>query len=428
MPSRALPDPADLSAVRRHLHAHPELGFCEVVTADLIWQTLTDLGWSLRGGRELADYSQHPGRPDQATLQAAVGAAADAGVPPDSLERFGEGSTAICAEWGDPTTGPTFGVRIDMDALPVTESQEADHPPVREGFRSRVDGVMHACGHDGHVAIGLGLAAALTRSPPTRGAVRLIFQPAEEGVRGAQLLRDARVADDLDFLIAPHIGFGPPTGSIAAATHLYATTKIRVRFQGVAAHAAKAPHQGQNALLAAATATLAIHGLPTFGDSPTTTNVGSLHAPGAPNIVPAEATLTAETRAADSAAHRALHDRALTAIHAAAAMHGTTADVEVIGQAEDTFNDSVLTAAAERSAREHQLFWAGDQPLNASDDASLLMNRVHDQGDRALYLLIGSDTAGPQHSNSFDFDERSLSDGVDVLEATVRTMLESASG
>lgn len=207
-------DVTDVVAVRRDLHAHPELGFTEIRTAARVDTALRDLGWDVRSGREVFDATGLPGLPEAAVLEHAAGRAAAEGVPEDLVTRFSGGCTAVVADLRGDRPGPRVALRFDMDALPITEASAGDHPPIRRGFASRHPGVMHACGHDGHVAIGLALAAALsTRDFP--GTVRLLFQPAEEGVRGAQPMVAAGVCADVDVLLAVHLGFGLPSGRFA---------------------------------------------------------------------------------------------------------------------------------------------------------------------------------------------------------------------
>ena len=137
---------------------------------------------------------------------------------------------------------------------------------------------MHACGHDGHMALGLGLAALLTApgAAPLRQRVRLLFQPAEEGVRGAASMI-AHVAGARHFL-AVHIGLGAPrSGDLVTGVGAFlATSKFDVRFTGRAAHAGAAPEQGRDALKGAASALLGLHALPRHGHGTSRICVGRL--------------------------------------------------------------------------------------------------------------------------------------------------------
>jgi len=203
--------------------------------------------------------------------------------------------------------------------------------------------------------------------------VRLLFQPAEEGVRGAALMVRAGVCDELDTLLAFHLGFGLPSGHVAEARDLYATTKLRADFTGRAAHARNAPQQGRHALLAAATATLALHSLPRFAGTATRVNVGALHADGAANIVPASAWLAAEVRAGTAQAHGELERRARAALHGAAAMHEVSVDLTITGSATAATNDPATVRAVLAAAAPSGLQAREPHSLGASDDASVLM-------------------------------------------------------
>ncbi len=418
--SADLPDPRDPVSVRRRVHAHPELGFCEIRTADLIWRTLHRLGWSVIGGRDLTDATGYPGLPAPADLEAAAAEARAAGVAPAMVDRFAGGHTALVADLEGNRPGPRVAIRIDIDALPITESAAPEHRPTRLGFASRSPGRMHACGHDGHVAVGLDLAARLAADRDFPGSVRLIIQPAEEGVRGAALLTAAGVCEDVDALIAFHLGFGTPLGHVAPAGDLLATTKFRVTFEGVAAHAGNAPQEGRHALLAAATATVGLHGLPRFAGTATRVNVGTMHADGAANIVPARAQLQAELRAGTAEVHTELDRRAREVLRAAAAMHEVDVSIEVTGSATTAVNDQPVLDALAAAAPRANLTFTGTRPLGASDDATLLMADTQARGGQAAYVLIGSGTYGPHHSPSFDLDESALPAAAHLLENAIR--------
>lgn len=415
-------DVRDVVAVRRDLHAYPEVGFTEVRTAARVLTALDELGWRVRGGRDVCPVDGVAGVPPPDELDAAAERAGAQGVPGNLVERFTRGHTAVVAELDGDRPGPVVALRHDMDALPVREPADPAHAPHAEGFASRHDGVMHACGHDGHVAIGLALAERLTdRDFP--GTVRLVFQPAEEGVRGAAPLVDAGVCAGVDAVLAVHLAFGLPSGAFAcAATELHATTKTRVRYAGRAAHAAKAPEQGRNALLAAATATLNLHALPRFAGADTRVNVGRLVAGTASNIVAADAELALETRADRPDAATELQRRAEQVVHAAAAMYEVDVETARTGHATASATDQAMAAAVRHAASAVDGIEdvRDTHPLGASDDASLLIDAVRDAGGTAGYAVLGSDSPGPPHSPYFDVDEHVLPAGVDVLERLVR--------
>src|SRR5699024_6781806 len=147
--------------------------------------------------------------------------------------------------------------------LDIDESASEDHFPNQEGFQSKLPNKMHACGHDTHTAMGLGLATWIRESKENLcGTIKLIFQPAEEGTRGAKSMVEAGVVDDVDYFIASHIGTGVPHNHFVAANDGFlATSKLDISFTGISAHAGGEPEKGKNALLAAAAAVLNIYAI-----------------------------------------------------------------------------------------------------------------------------------------------------------------------
>ena len=186
------------------------------------------------------------GMPDKEEIQHHAEWARKNGADPEFLPYFQEGYTGVVGVWETGRTGPTLAFRFDMDALPIHESEEASHFPNQEGFRSRIPGRMHACGHDAHTAIGLGLATLIAGNHENlQGTIKLIFQPAEEGTRGAKAMVETGVVDDVDYFIATHIGTGVPHRQFVAANNgFFATSKLDIYLKGVAAHAGGAPEAG----------------------------------------------------------------------------------------------------------------------------------------------------------------------------------------
>jgi aminobenzoyl-glutamate utilization protein A len=416
-------DRAGVVALRRDLHQHPELGFTEIRTAARVIGELTEAGWRVRYGSEVGDVRGLAGLPDPATLAAAEDRARAAGVPDSLVAALAGGHTAVVADLDGDRPGPTVALRFDMDALPILESADAVHFPAANGFRSGYDGIMHACGHDGHTAIGVAVARLLAdRDFP--GHVRLLFQPAEEGVRGARAMAAAGAVDGMDVFYATHLGLGLPVAEVAAATTgRFATGKFVARFTGRAAHASGSPESGRNALLAAATAALNIQALPRFAAADTRVNVGRLVAGTAPNIVPAEAELAFEVRSTDSGVLAELVRRGTLVCQSAAQMQDVRCEVVETGRAGAAPCDpgpvaAVVAAASglESVAKVHESW-----PALGSDDATVFMERVQQAGGTATYLGVGGGDIAPHHSALFDVDERALPAAVDVLERVVRT-------
>ena len=164
----------------------------------------------------------------------------------------------------------TIVFRSDMDALPMEENTDLE-------FKS-TNGCMHACGHDAHTSVGLAVAKWLTdHKDELSGTIRLIYQPAEEGARGAAAMAAKGIVDDVDNFIGAHIGSRAKLGELLIATGgLFASSKIDVSFTGEAAHAGADPEKGRNALLAACDAALLIAAIPRHSAGESRVNVGQL--------------------------------------------------------------------------------------------------------------------------------------------------------
>lgn len=411
-----------MTDLRRVFHAHPEPAFTELWTSATIAADLRRLGYRVRTGPDAMDLALVPAAPDAEALAAAAARARAWGAPDAGLDAVRDGCTAVIADLDGDRPGPSVAVRVDMDALPLLESHDDAHAPARGGFVSAHDGFMHACGHDGHVAIGLALARRLAdRDFP--GRVRLLFQPAEEGGRGARAMIGAGAVEGVDRLYAIHLGLGLPSGTVAAGTHgFFATAKLRVTFTGRQAHASAAPEEGRNALLAAASATLGLHALPRFGAADTRVNVGLLHAGTAPNIVASHAEMLAELRSTDGDVCDELERRGRAVLDGAATAHGVEVAVERIGHSTtaDCHPDAVAAVTAAARGVPGVAEVAPSHPIGASDDATLLMRAVAEQGGAATYIGFGASSPAPHHSPEFDIDESSLPIAVATLENVVR--------
>ena len=265
---------------RRDLHKHAESGWVEFRTASIVASKLTEWGYEVKAGREVIKEEARMGVPAKEILEAHEKRALDQGADPEWVAKFSGGFTGVVGILDTGKPGPTVGFRFDMDALDIQESLDPDHKPVAEGFVSINENMMHACGHDSHTTIGLGVAKVLSEiKDELSGRIKLIFQPSEEGVRGAKSMVEAGVVDDVDLFVAGHIGTGSPLGEFACASEGYlATTKLDVTFKGVAAHAGGQPEQGKNALLAAATASLNLYAISRHSDGASRVNVGVLEA------------------------------------------------------------------------------------------------------------------------------------------------------
>ncbi len=215
---------------RRDFHLHAESGWLEFRTASKVADILDGLGYQLALGRDVIDADSRMGLPDEETLARAFERAREQGAPERWLRAFEGGFAGVVATLDTGRPGPTLAFRVDMDALDLNEQHDDSHRPHRDHFASCNAGMMHACGHDGHTAIGLGLAHVLKQyAAQLNGVIKLIFQPAEEGTRGARAMVAAGVVDDVDYFTAIHIGTGVPIFFFFVVSLAYgiATGKIR---------------------------------------------------------------------------------------------------------------------------------------------------------------------------------------------------------
>ena len=405
---------------RRDLHKHPESGFLEMRTASLVAPYLESLGYELKWAQDVMKAEHRMGVPSEEILDAHYSWAEQNGADLDWLPKFKGGMTGIVATLHTGKPGPVLAYRFDMDALDIQEDMTGGHVPFENGFASLNASKMHACGHDGHTSIGLGLAKALIdNKEKLAGTIKLIFQPAEEGTRGAKSMVEAGVVDDVDFFIAMHLGTGVPTGEfIAGNSGFLATTKLDVAFKGVASHAGGKPEEGRNALTAASSAVLALYGIPRHSAGASRINVGVLTAGSGRNIIAPLAEMKLETRGETSEINDFIRFQALAVLNGAAAMYGVEVEMDIVGEAKSSMPSSKLVedlaAIAEKSPYFNKVTtWSTDAA--GSEDATYYMERVKELGGLATYCIVGSDLAAGHHNERFDFDEASMPAAVDVL-------------
>lgn len=414
----------DIVAVRRQLHRHPEPGWCEVRTASHVIDTLRKAGLHISHGRDVIDAGARLGLPSPEVLRRYHDEAVAAGVSPEVAGEVAGGFTGVVATIRGDLPGPVMAVRMDMDANLGFESDDAAHAPQKEGFRSLNEGVHHNCGHDGHTAIGLSLARAIAaRRHELHGELRLIFQPAEEGLRGAAAMVAAGVLDGVELFFGFHIGVQAlQTGElIAGYRNILASSKLDVTFTGVPAHAGISPHVGRNALLAAAIATQALHALPRHGLGDTRVNVGRFYGGDSRNTIASSARIELEIRADSTEVLAHLDEMAERTILGAAQTQGVEAKIEKCGQSCAGNSDADLTRyiAGIGKGRDAVTSIRMEADFKGSDDAAVMMDAVQRAGGRAVYMGFGSPLPAVHHNPRFDFDERVLPFGVRILEEAV---------
>ncbi|MFI7132166.1 amidohydrolase [Nonomuraea sp. NPDC050153] len=414
-------DIEELRAFRRELHRNPEPAFVEIGTAARIARAVEDLPVTVLTGKDAHDLSPVVNYPSPRTLDEWAARAVDSGIPPEKARYFRENGTALVVDLAGVRPGPRWGLRADIDALPVRESADPAHFPAANGFAA-VNGAMHACGHDANATIGVGLLHRLA-DRDFAGSLRVLFQPAEEGVRGAQTMIDAGVADGIDIMLAAHMAGDLDVGHVVGSfTGGMATRKLKADFTGRASHAAGAPESGRNALLAAAMAALAIMAIPRYRSADTRLNVGTLVAGEGVNIVPSSAVMTCEARATDDEIVDELVDRIRSIVEGAARTQDVEAALAVTGRSATVAPDDDLVDRIVEVAGAHPgvVEVTRTKAFAGSDDANLLIRHVQRRAGKGAYLMIGAGSPGPHHSADFDVAEEAIPIGIDLLESLIR--------
>jgi aminobenzoyl-glutamate utilization protein A len=414
----------DLTALRRDLHRYPEPSWCEFYTTSLIVEELDALGVDeLAIGQEALAAAERMAVPDHDVIDRWHARARERGAREDVLDATQGGFPGVVAvlELGE---GPSVGLRVDMDALRVEESAAADHAPAAAGFRSENEWVMHACGHDAHMAIGLGVLEAV-KAGSFEGTFTVFFQPAEEVAGGGRAMAATDYCESLDYLFALHVGLGHPTGEVVAGVDKpLAMAHLSGRITGTEAHAGIAPKDGDDAIQALATTIGRVHAISRHEDGLTRVNVGEVRGGTASNVVADRASFEGEVRGETTALRRYMKGRFERSLEHAASMHGCSAELTTVSESPRVDSDRALAdlvydVAAETPGVESVRRRA---ELGASEDATYLMETVGDRGGLASYVIVGTDHPGAHHTATFDVDERTLPIAVEVLSGAVQAI------
>lgn len=382
-PSRIRPQiralQAQLIEWRRHLHRYPELGFREQLTADFIAQKLTE--WGIEHQTQIAE-------------------------------------TGIVACIPGRQPGPVLGIRADMDALPI---QEANQVP----YRSCHDGIMHACGHDGHITIALGTAYYLSQHRNEfAGTVKIIFQPAEEGPGGAKPMIEAGALrnPDVDAIIGLHLWNNLPLGTVGvrdgalmAAVELFDCT-----IQGRGGHGA-IPHQTVDSIVVGAQIVTALQTIVARNVDPLkagVVTVGEFHAGGANNVIADSARMTGTVRYFDPQLEGFFGRRLEEVIAGVCQAHGATYKLDYWQLYPPVVNNSAIADLVRSVAEDVVETPAGVVPecqTMGGEDMSFFLREVP-----GCYFFLGAanpekDLAYPHHHPRFDFDETALGMGVEMF-------------
>ncbi len=378
---------AKLTAIRRDIHAHPELAFAEYRTADLVARHLESLGIETHRG---------------------IGGTGVVGVV-----RGGRGLRAI-------------GLRADMDALSITERNDFAH-------RSTIAGCMHACGHDGHTTMLLGAAEALVARPDFDGVAYLVFQPAEEGEGGARAMIEDGLFDrfPMESIFGMHNWPGMPAGHFAvhAGPVMASADRFDIRILGVGAHAAM-PHLGVDPVVAGAALVQAAQGIVSRTLDPLDSAVISItqfHAGEAYNVIPDRAVLSGTVRAFSPAVQGQVEAALRRLCDGVAASHGLAVEFEYRRGYPPTVNTAaeagVCAEVVRRVAGAGNLATDARPSMGAEDFAFFLQHKP------GAYVWVGN---GPGeggcmlHNPNYDFNDDILPSGVAYWVELVRTLLPAS--
>jgi amidohydrolase len=370
-------------ALRRHFRAHPELGGKEFATREKVVEILTTLG----------------------------------------LEPTRAGGTGVVADIKGAAGGKTVALRADMDALPLKD--ECGQP-----YASTVDGVAHACGHDGHTAALLGVAMVLTElRDQFRGTVRLLFQPSEEILPGGSLgmIGDGALAG-VDRILGAHLWPTAPVGKlhISRGRMMASANAFRITVRGKGGHGSM-PHRAVNPILVGTEIVAALSAIVGCNIDPLETvvlSVGSFQSGEAENIIPDKASIKGTLRCFDGQLRYAVLDRIEKLCRHIGEANGAEVDVEKVIGYPPLINDSAVA---------EQVMAAGGEvlgadgveetpPALASEDFAHYLEKVP-----GAFMFIGAGAPGqtvyPLHHPRFDFDEKALVYTVEIMAGAALKLL-----
>ncbi len=375
----------DMTAWRRDIHAHPELGFEENRTADIVAGKLEEFGLEVHRGL------------------------ATTGVV-GSL-RVGNGPK-------------TIGLRADMDALPIVEGNTFD-------YKSRHDGKMHACGHDGHTTMLLGAARYLSETRNFNGCVHFIFQPAEEGLGGAKAMVEEGLFEQfpMEAVFGMHNSPGRPVGSFAIrpGPMMAGGAFFDIRITGNGAHAAR-PESGTDPVVIAAQMTMALQTIVSRNANPIDTvvlSITQIHGGDAYNVIPHTASLSGTVRVFRRETMQLVEDRMRALTAGIAEGFGATVDVDF----REVFLPLVNAADETEFAADIAASVVGDENVNrnrslimASEDFSYMLDACP-----GAYINIGNGDGADAcqvHNPGYDFNDDILTLGASYWSRLVETRLQ----
>jgi amidohydrolase len=371
------------------------------------------------------DFHRHPELAHQEHRTAGIVAERLQGLGLDEV-RTGVGQTGVVGVLKGGRPGRTVMLRADMDALPLTEADRG------QAYQSVNHGTHHACGHDGHTAILLTAAELLVaRRREVPGTVTFVFQPAEERVGGAEgMIADGALEPRPDACFGLHLWNDLEVGRVdARAGPVYASADaFHITLSGPGGHGGM-PHQVPDPVVASAQLIVALQTLVSRDSpplEPAVLTIGSIHGGTAPNIIPARVELQGTLRVFEPGLRERLLGRIREQVSCIATAFRVEADFRMTESCPACINDAGMSdlvhGVAERIVGPGHVF--GHTRTAAADDMSLFLDEVP-----GCYFFVGSANAArglssPHHSPTFDFDERALDIGVQVLTSTALAFLE----
>jgi len=372
---------APLTALRREIHAHPELGFAEHRTAARIAEVLRAAGIEVHTG---------------------IGGTGVVGVL-----RIGTGTRRI-------------GLRADMDALPFDEQTNLP-------WASRIPGCFHGCGHDGHVAMLLGAAQVLARARDVSGTIHFIFQPAEEGQGGARAMIEDGLFDRFpcDRIYALHNWPALPTGIIAtrAGPIMGAADKFAIAITGKGGHAAQ-PHQTSDALLAGAHLVQQLNTIVARDVPPSSAAVLSItqfHAGHTHNVIPAEVAIAGTVRSFEAEVQDRIEARIRQMLAGIATSFEVACTIDYDRYYPATVNDAAAADDALTVAAGVAQALRAPEPAATSEDFSFMLQQVP-----GAYIWLGQGRGAepaPLHNPHYDFNDDVMATGIRLHLALARHWL-----
>ena len=408
---------------RRYFHSHPETGWFTFFMTAVLAKRLSDLGYEVSLGEKVVKSDARLGVGSKEQCQKAIERAKSLLNPDEAkyLECMKDGLTGLTAFIDTKRPGKFSAFRFDIDSVDVTESAEAAHRPCKEGFGSDIAGITHACGHDGHMAMGLALAKLIAKNlDDFNGKFKFIFQTAEEGTRGAVAMEAAGVLDGVEYLLGGHIGFQAETngGIVCGTNKLLATSKFDVHITGRSAHAAGAPEDGANALLAAAQMALNMHGITRHAKGVTRINVGVLRAGEGRNVIAPNGYLACETRGEDTNLNEFMYKKCMDIVKGVSEIYDVESKVVMTGGTSGANSDKEVTEIFYEAAKQSPFIdddkIVKELDFGACEDFAHFMRALQDRGAKSGYMMIGTNLKAGHHNSKFDFDEECLVAGVDI--------------